>query len=163
ANETMALGPLRAVHPGGSKMLKVNIAIASFFTLLLGGFAGYLLIRSFQLANNWYLAAAWFGGLGLVPGIGLILLIRKFSWGLYLFENGFVFAAGKDRVVLWDDVAQLFEKQDVVAGMRADKWLRLVLKDGSEVKMDSAYKDFSAFNEVLTNKVAEAVLQRAIA
>src|SRR5262249_52861909 len=96
-------------------------------------------------------------------GIGLILLIRKFSWGLYLFENGFVFAAGKDRVVLWDDVAQLFEKQDVVAGMRADKWLRLVLKDGSEVKMDSAYKDFSAFNEVLTNKVAEAVLQRAIA
>jgi hypothetical protein len=91
----------------------------------------------------------------------VVYLIRKLWWRLYLFENGFVFARGSNRIVLWEDVQSFYEQQDVVAGIRADRWLRFLFVDGRRLTIDSAYKDFAAFAGAVREGVTRSVLQRA--
>jgi hypothetical protein len=74
-----------------------------------------------------------------------------------------VFARGYNRVVLWEDVKYFYEQQDVVAGIRADRWLRFVLSNGQRFTIDSSYKDFVAFNDAVRDGVTQVVLARAVA
>ena len=157
-----ALGAFRSLHPASSGMHKLNIAIASLFTLLLMGPAlGFLIAALNKPGKGLGIGAAIFGGLGLLPLIGLGFLIRKLRWRLHLFEKGFVFTRGKNRMVLWDDVQSFYEQQDVVAGMRADRWLRFLLKDEQQFTIDSSYKDFAAFADAVRDGVTKAVLTQA--
>jgi hypothetical protein len=160
--DRVALGAFRSLHPAASKMHKVNITIAAIFTLLLLGPAVAFLIAALRAPGKGIeIGVAIFGGLGLLPAIGLGYLIRKLRWRLYLFDNGFVFARGGNRVVLWDDVQSLYDQQDVVSGIRADRWLRLVLKDGRRLTLDSSYKEFAAFAAAARDGVTSAILARA--
>ena len=143
-------------------MHKVNIAIASIFTLVPMGMAIWFFIARLKVpVNGLLIAAAVFGVLGLLPGIGLLYLILKLRWRLYLFENGFVFARGGNRIVLWDDVQSFYEQQDVVAGIRADRRLRFLFADGRRLSIDSSYKDFAAFSQAVGEGVTRAILRRA--
>jgi hypothetical protein len=100
-----ALGAFRSFHPAASGIHKVNIGIASVFTVLLLGPAVAFLIAALRSpGKGMEIGAGIFGAIGLAPAIGLVYLIRKLRWRLYLFDNGFVFARGANRVVLWDDV-----------------------------------------------------------
>lgn len=157
-----ALGTLRSFHPGGSGILKVNITIAAVFTLLLLGPAVWFLIAGLKgPGSGMMIGALIFGALGIGPAIGVIYLVRKLAWRLYLFDNGFVFARKANRVVLWDDVESLMEQQDVVSGIKADRRVRFQLKDGRQLGIDSAYKDFAAFAGAVREAVTRAVPRRA--
>jgi hypothetical protein len=164
ATDQAALGSLQSVHPAASGIHKVNIAIASIFTVLLAGPAILFLILEIKNPGKGnIIGLAIFGGMALLPAIGLFVLIRKLRWRLYLFDNGFVFARGYNRVVLWDDVKYFYEQQDVVAGIRADRWLRFVLANGQRFTIDSSYKDFVAFNDAVRDGVTQSLLARAAA
>jgi hypothetical protein len=157
-----ALGAFRSLHPAASGMHKVNIAIASVFTLLPGGGAIAFLIGALNNPGKGMgIGVMIFGALALGPAIGVVYLVLKLRWRLYLFDNGFVFARGANRVVKWDDVQSFYEQQDVVAGIRADRWLRFLLNDGRRLTVDSSYKDFAAFAEASRRGVTNAVLRRA--
>jgi hypothetical protein len=108
-----------------------------------------------------WIGAAIFGGIGLLPGIGLFFLLRKLGWKLYLFKNGFVHARGRNRVILWGDVKSLYEEQDVVAGIRADARLKFTLLNGGWAIIDSSYKNFPEFADGVRAGVTRAVLLRA--
>src|SRR5205809_228771 len=104
ASDLSALGKFRSTHVAGSLMHKVNIAIASSFTVLLLVAAVFAL--KFWLENpgkGLWPVPMIFGGLALLPAVGLILLVRKLRWRLFLFDNGFVFSRSRDWVVLWDN------------------------------------------------------------
>jgi hypothetical protein len=157
-----ALGAFRSFHPAASGMHKVNIVIAAIFTLVLLGPAVLFLILALKAPGKGNeIGLAIFGVLGLAPAIGLAYLIRKLGWRLYLFDNGFVFARGGNRVVRWEDVQSFYEQQDVVAGMKADRRLRFLLQDGRRLTVDSSYKDFADFAGAVRDGVTEAVLARA--
>lgn len=161
-SERAALGAFRWFHPAASGMHKVNIAIASIFTLVPMGLAIWFFLAGLNApVNGLLIAAAVFGGLGLLPGIGLIYEILKLRWRLYLFENGFVFVRVGSRIVLWDDIQSFYEQQDVVAGMRADRRLRFLLADGRRLAIDSSYNDFAAFAQAVGESVTRSVLRRA--
>lgn len=161
-DDRAALGAFRSLHPAASGMHKVNIAIAAIFTLLPLAGAIWFLIAGLKAANQGLeIAAAVFGGVALLPGLGLLYLILKLRWRLCLFENGFVFSRGGNRVVLWDNVQSFYEQQDVVAGIRADRRLRFLLSDGRRLNLDSSYQDFAAFAQAVRNGVRAAVLRRA--
>jgi hypothetical protein len=160
--ERKALGAFRSFHPAASGMHKVNLAIASAFTLLLLAGALWFLIAGLNNPGKGIgYGALVFGGIALAPGIGVVYLLLKLRWRLYLFANGFVFARGGNRVVLWEDVQSLYEQQDVVAGIRADRRLRFLFKDGRWLSVDSSYKEFAAFAEAVRKGVTNAVLLRA--
>jgi hypothetical protein len=164
ASDRAALGTFRSVYMAGSRMHKVNITIAAVFTLLLAVPAIALLIGALVTSRNgMIIAAAILGALALLPGITLWYRIRKLDWKLYLFDNGFVFASGAARVILWNDVRFFYERQSVVAGMQADQWLRFVLSDGQSLTIDSSYKEFPVFAEVVRQCVTKTVLARASA
>lgn len=162
--EMEALGSLRSVHPAGSAKHKVNLAIAIAMTLIAGGFAAHWLYAAVwtkpgkQLEYGAYL----FGVIALVPGCGVILLFRKLWSCLYLFDNGFVKAHGrKGRAVRWDHVRDFYLRQDLVHGIRADLWLRFKLIDGSQVRLDSAFRDFEDFIASAQAGVTCCVVSRA--
>jgi hypothetical protein len=160
--ERAALGAFRSYHPAASGMHKVNLAIASTFTLLLLGGALACLVGELNSPGKGIgYGALVFGGIALFPAAGLVYLLLKLRWRLYLFENGFVFARGSNRVVLWEDVQSLYEQQDVVAGIRADRRLRFLFKDGRWLTVDSSYKEFAAFAEAVRQGVTNAVLRQA--
>lgn len=160
--ERTALGEFRSFHPAASGIHKVNIVIASIFTLLLMGGAGAFLIGALNNPGKGLeIGVLFFGALGLAPAIGVVYLIRKLWWRLYLFDNGFVFARGRNRIVLWDEVQSFYDQQDVVSGIRADRWLRFLLQDGRRLTVDSSYKDFSAFAEAARVGMTRTVLARA--
>ncbi len=162
AGERTALGAFRSYHPAASGMHKVNIAIASVFTgLLLAGALWFLVAGLNNPGKGIAYGALAFGGIALFPAAGLVYLLLKLRWRLHLFANGFVFARGGNRVVLWEDVQSLYEQQDVVAGIRADRRLRFQFKDGRWLSVDSSYKDFAAFAEAVRRGVTNAVLRRA--
>jgi hypothetical protein len=162
AGERAALGEFRSFHPAASGIHKVSIAIASIFTVLLMGGALWCLIEGLNQPGKGILGgAALFGGLGLLPAAALIYVLVKLRWRLYLFENGFVLVRGSNRVVLWDDVQSFYEEQLVVGGIKAERQLRFLLKDGRRVTVDNSYKDFPAFAEAVRQAVTEAVLSRA--
>jgi hypothetical protein len=157
-----ALGAFRSFHPAASGIHKVNIAIASVFTLLPAAGAVWFLVAALrQPGKGMWIGAALFGGLALLPAVGLVYLVLKLGWRLYLFENGFVFVRGSARVVVWDDVQSLYEQQDVVAGIRADRRLRFLLADGRRLNLDSSYRDYAAFARAVREGVARTVLRRA--
>jgi hypothetical protein len=157
-----ALGEFRSFHSAASGIHKVNIVIASIFTLLLLAGALWFLISGLRTAGNGLeIVAAVFGALSLAPAAGLIYLVLKLRWRLYLFDNGFVFAKGANLVVWWDDIQSFYEQQDVVAGIKADRWLHFLLQDGRRLTVDSSYKDFAAFAQTVRDSVTRAVLTRA--
>jgi hypothetical protein len=157
-----ALGAFRSYHPAASGMHKVNIAIASVFTILpLGGAIAFLIGELNSPGKGIGIGAIVFGGIALAPAAGLIYLVVKLRWRLYLFDNGFVFARGSNRVIEWADVQSFYEQQDVVAGVRADRWLRFLFHDGRRLTVDSSYKDFAAFADAARQGVTNAVLRRA--
>jgi hypothetical protein len=162
AAERAALGPFRSFHPAASGMHKLNIIIASVFTVLPLGAAAWFLIEALRRpGKGMEIGAALFAALALGPAIGAVYLLLKLSWKLYLFENGFVLARGSGRTVLWQDVQSFYEKQDVLAGMRADHWLRFLLTDGRRLTVDSSYKDFPAFAGAVRAALTRAVVTRA--
>jgi hypothetical protein len=164
ATDRAALGSFKSFHPAASGIHKVNIAIAAIFTVLLAGPAILFLVLELRNPGKGnIIGMAIFGAMALLPAIGLFVLIRKLRWSLYLFESGFVFARGSNRVVLWEDVKYFYEQQDVVAGIKADRWLRFVLSNGQRFTIDSSYKDFVAFNNAVRDGVTHAVLARAAA
>jgi hypothetical protein len=157
-----ALGAFRSLHPAASGMHKVNIVIAAIFTVLLMGGAGAFLIAALNKpGKGMEIGAALFAALGLLPAVGLGYLLLKLRWRLYLFDKGFVFARASNRVVLWKDVQSLYDQQDVVSGIRADRWLRLLLNDGRRLTLDSSYKEFAAFAAAVRDGVTNEVLARA--
>jgi hypothetical protein len=157
-----ALGTFRSFHPAASGMHKVNIAIASAFTLLmLAGALWFLFAGLRSPGKGLEYGGLVFGGLALAPAAGLIYLILKLRWRLYLFDNGFVFSKGGNRVVRWDEIQSFYEQQDVVAGIKADQWLRFLLNDGRRLTIDSSYKDFAAFCQTVRERVTATVLARA--
>lgn len=161
-DDRAALGAFRSYHPAASGMHKVNLAIASAFTvLLLAGALWFLLAGLNNPGKGLEIGALVFGAIALLPAIGVVYLALKLRWRLYLFGNGFVFARGSNRVVLWEDVQSLYEQQDVVAGIRADRRLRFLFTDGRWLSVDSSYKDFAAFAEAVSQGVTNAVLRRA--
>jgi hypothetical protein len=162
ATDRVALGAFRSYHPAASGIHKVNIGIASIFTLLLMGAAIAFLIAGLnQPGKGLEIGAAVFGALGLAPAIGMAFLIRKLFYRLYLFDNGFVFARGANRIVLWNEIQSFYEQQDVVAGIKADKWLRFLLEDGRRFTIDSSFKDFRTFAEAVRHAVTKVILMRA--
>lgn len=160
-----ALGELLSAHPAASGMHKVNIAIASVFTFLPG--AAALLFLFMHLTGDpksqMWIGAAAFGAIALLPGIGLLFLLRKLRWKLFLYQNGFVFARGRNKVVPWGAVKSMFEEQDVVAGIRADARLKFTFPDGGWLIIDSAYKRFAEFSAAVRAGVTRAVVARASA
>jgi hypothetical protein len=161
-SDRAALGAFRSFHPAASGMHKVNLAIASVFTALpLAGALWVLISALNNPGKGLEIVALIFGVIALLPGAGVVYLLLKLRWRLYLFENGFVFVRGSPRVVLWDSVQSFYEQQDVVAGMRADRWLRFLFHDGRRLTVDSSYKDFAAFTEAVRKGVTNAVLRRA--
>ncbi len=161
-DDRAALGAFCSFHPAASGIHKVNLAIASVFTLLPGGGAIAFMVGALNNpGKGMWIGALIFGALALGPAIGVVYLLLKLRWRLYLFDNGFVFVRGSPRVVLWDNVQSFYEQQDVVAGIRADRWLRFLLNDGRRFTVDSSYKDFAAFAEAARKGVTQAVLRRA--
>jgi hypothetical protein len=161
-SERATLGAFRSFHPAASGMHKVNLAIASVFTILPG--AGAIAFAVGALNNpgkGMWIGTLIFGALALGPAIGVVYLALKLRWRLYLFDNGFVFARGSPRVITWDSVQSFYDQQDVVAGIRADRWLRFLLNDGRRLTVDSSYKDFAAFAEAVRKAVTNVVLRRA--
>jgi hypothetical protein len=157
-----ALGECRSFHPAASGMHKVNITIATIFTLLpLGGAIAFLIAGLNRPGKGLEIAAAVFGAIALAPAIGVAFLVRKLFYRLYLFDNGFVFARGSNRIVLWDEVQSFYDQQDVVSGIRADRWLRFLLQHGRRLTIDSSYKDFAAFAKAVQDGVTRTVLARA--
>jgi hypothetical protein len=78
-----ALGSLQSVHPAASGIHKVNVAIATVFTVLLAGPAIAFLIGEIRNpGKGLVIGAAIFGGMALLPAIGLFVLIRKLRWRL---------------------------------------------------------------------------------
>lgn len=158
AGDRKALGLVRSDHATASRTHKINIAIAGAFTLLPGGAA--ILIGLSALNSppgsglGW--AALFFAGLAVLPAIGLFFLVRKLSWRLVLFKNGFVFVRGREIVVLWDDVKSLF-----VGGLNIDQHLDFHLTDDSRLKVDNSFKGFAEFAAAVRGEVAGVVLARA--
>jgi hypothetical protein len=162
AEDRAALGAFRSLHPAASGMHKVNIVIAAIITvLLLGGAVASLIAALNAPGKGIEIAVAVCAALGLLAAVGLVYLLLKLRWRLYLFDKGFVFARGSNRVVLWKDVQSLYDQQDVVSGIRADRWLRLLLKDGRRLTLDSSYKEFVAFAAAAREGVTNEVLARA--
>ncbi|HMF13283.1 MAG TPA: DUF6585 family protein [Gemmataceae bacterium] len=160
--ERAALGAFRSAHPAASKMHKVNIAIAGVFTLVLMGAAVAFLIPAVKApGKGMEIGAGIFAALGLLPAFALGYLLVKLRWKLYLFDKGFVFARSANRIVLWEDIQSLYDQQDVVSGIRADRWLRFLLQDGRRLTVDSSYKDFGVFAASVRDSVTKAVLARA--
>jgi hypothetical protein len=160
--ERAALGAFRSSHSAASGMHKVNIAIATVFTLVLMGAAvGFLIPALKAPGKGMEIGAGIFAALGLLPAVALVYLLVKLRWRLYLFDKGFVFARGSNRIVHWDDIQALYDQQDVVSGIRADRWLRFLLHDGRRLTVDSSYKDFAAFGAFARESVTKAVLARA--
>jgi len=161
-SDRAALGAFRSFHPSASGIHKVNIAIASIFTLLpMVGTIWFLIQAVRQPGKGMAIGAAIFGALALLPAMGLIYLILKLSWRLYLFENGFVFVRGGNRIVLWRDIQSIYEQQEVVAGIKADRRLRFLLTDGRRLNIDSSYQDFAAFAQAVGEGVTRTVLGEA--
>jgi hypothetical protein len=161
-SDRTALGAFRSFHPAASGMHKVNIAIASVFTALpLAGALWFLISGLNNPGKGLEIGALVFGGIALAPAIGVAYLVNKLRWRLFLFDNGFVFARGANRVVLWEGVQSFYEQQDVVAGMRADRRLRFLLNDGRQFNVDSSYKEFAAFADAARQGVTNTVLRRA--
>ena len=149
------LGPLVSVHPPASRMHKVNIAIASTFTLAMGIPAVLFLV------GRIWIGAAVFGPLALGLAFGLFFLVRKLFWKLYLYENGFVWKRGRSVVVPWDGVKATIAQQDVMGSKKFDFWFRFILKDGTKFTIDSSYQQFDAFVEAAQDGVNTAILNRA--
>src|SRR5262249_33778508 len=158
AGDRNALGPLQSEHANASRTHKINIAIASVFTILLGGAALFLGLKALVGPPGRGIegAALLFAFFAILPGLGVFFLVRKLSWRLIVFKNGFVFVRGKERVVLWNDVKSLF-----VGGLNIDQHLEFLLEDGRRLKVDNSFKDFPAFAQAARTNVAQRALARA--
>jgi hypothetical protein len=158
ASERKALGPLQSEHVPASRTHKINIAIASIFTILPAlaavGLGIDALIGAPGRGIGW--AALAFGALALLPAIGVYFLVRKLFWRLFLFANGFVFLRGKEHVVLWSDIKSLF-----VGGLNIDEHLQFILDDGTRLKIDNSFKDYSDFADAVRDNETRRVLARA--
>jgi hypothetical protein len=160
--ERTALGQFRSFHPAASGIHKVNIAIAAVFTVLpLAGAVWFLIEMLKNPGKGNEIGVAIFGALALGPAIGVVYLVRKLSWKLCLFENGFVLVRGGNRIVHWQDVQAFYEEQTVVGGIKADRYLRLRMQDGRLLTLDSSYQDFPAFAAAVRDALTKAVLAHA--
>jgi hypothetical protein len=155
------LGAFRSAHAGGSGILKTHLAIAAT-TIALG-----LVPTAFFLILGWTAPGKQLevggyicGAVTLLPVVWLCFIARKFGWCLYLFENGFVLSQGACRVVLWDDVSALFDRQEVVFGARAERRIRLQLADGSDLTVENTYREFGPFADSVQAAVRAAILER---
>lgn len=163
--DATALGEFFSAHPAASGTHKVNIALASVFTLFptFGAVAFLVEHLTGDPKSRMWIGAAAFGAVALVPAAGLARLLWKLRWKLFLYENGFVFARGRNRVVLWTDVKSMLEEQDVVAGIRADARLKFTFPDGGWLVIDSSYQNFDEFSAAVRSGVTRAVVARASA
>jgi hypothetical protein len=164
AMEREALGNLRSVHKAGTGMLKFNIVGASLFTFL----AAVLPIASFYTAivspgRGWEGAGVMSGLITLLPLGWLVWFLLKLRWCLYLFENGFVFSRGKNFVVLWEDVKFVYERQDLIGEIRADRWLHVVRLDKRDCRLDSSCQNFVMFCEAVQIGATRAIVARVTA
>ncbi|MFO0966750.1 MAG: DUF4339 domain-containing protein [Gemmataceae bacterium] len=157
ASERNALGPLRSFHPTGSRKHKINIAITAGFTLVFGAAAVAALIAWATAGNQWWIGAALFGGLALLPAVGLAFELRKRRWRLFLFEKGFVLVKGCERVVPFTDIQSLIQ-----GGLRIEgPQLKAILQDGGMITLDSSFQDFPSFIDTVRNEVTRLLLEKA--
>src|SRR5262245_12597581 len=99
-------------------MYKVNLVIASTITVLLGvPFTVFSYLSLVAPGKGSEIGALLTGLPFVVVALLLLYLILKLRWRLCLFEKGFVFARGKNRVVPWEEVRYIYDRQDVVAGL----------------------------------------------
>src|SRR5262249_22025928 len=140
------------------RTLKINLAIVIVFTALLGGAALLLGVNALTgppgRGIGW--AALLFAAFAVLPGVGVLFLVRKLFWRLVLFNDGFVLVRGRERVVLWNDVRSVYS-----GGLSIDQHLEFVLEDGARLKVDNSFKDFAAFSNAARSNVAQRVLARA--
>jgi hypothetical protein len=161
AGDRDKLGAFRCAHLGGSGILKTHVAIA-VTTIALG-----LVPTAFFLILGWTAPGKQLevggyicGAVTLLPVVWLCLIVRKFGWCLYLFENGFVLSQGACRVVLWDDVSAIFDRQEMVFGARAERRIRLQLADGSDLTVENTYRDFGLFADSVQAAVCAVIVER---
>jgi hypothetical protein len=157
ASDRQALGRWQSSHPTGSRMHKISIAIAAFFTLAFYGAAAAALVAFLTgpPRNGWGIGVGLFVVLALLPGIALFVLVRRLRWRLFLFEKGFVLVQGGQRVVLWTDVKSVFR-----GGTRLEPKLWLTLDDGGRITLDSAFQGFSTFSGAAEENVTRLILQK---
>jgi hypothetical protein len=160
ASDRHALGRWRSFHPTGSRMHKISIGIAAFFTLAFCAAAAAALVALLTgpPGNGWGIGVGLFVALALLPGIALFVLIRRLRWRLFLFEKGFVLVQGGERVVLWTDVKSLFR-----GGTRLEPKLWLTLEDGGRITLDSAFQGFSTFSGTAEENVTRLVVEKGAA
>ncbi len=160
ASDRQALGRWRSSHPTGSRMHKISIGIAAFFTLAFCGAAAAALVALLTgpPGNGWGIGVGLFVALALLPGIALFVLIRRLRWRFFLFEKGFVLVQGGERVVLWTDVKSLFR-----GGTRLEPKLWLTLEDGGRITLDSAFQGFSTFSGTAEENVTWLVVEKGAA
>ncbi|MCI0379919.1 MAG: hypothetical protein L0215_20240 [Gemmataceae bacterium] len=164
AHERKALGVFESVHAAAaSRMHKWNIAIASIFSVLLLVPGLWLLVWGLFVKRGAGIeyAGLAFGGLGIPCVIGVLFLVRRLKWKLYLFDNGFVWDRGKLRLILWKDVKYLSESKHLLGGRAADYQLRFVTNDEARFTIDSSYRDFEQFADAVRVGVTLTVFERA--
>jgi hypothetical protein len=159
ASDRQALGRWRSFHPTGSRMHKINIGIAAFFTLAFCGAATAALVAllSGPPGNGWGIGVGLFVALALLPGIALFVLIRRLRWRLFLFEKGFVLVQGGERLVPWTDVKSVFR-----GGTPREPKLRLTLEDGRRIMLDSAFQGFSTFSGTVEENVTRLAVEKGV-
>ena len=160
ASDRHALGRWRSFHPTGSRMHKLSIGIAAFFTLAFCGAAAAALVALLvgPPGNGWGIGVGLFVALALLPGIALFVLIRRLRWRLFLFEKGCVLVQRGERVVLWTDVKSIFR-----GGTRLEPKLWLTLEDGGRITLDSAFQGFATFSGTAEENVTWLVLEKGMA
>ena len=112
---------------------RIAVAIGGFTIVIVG------LILVPLPGPGWLIV---FGGLALLPAIGVFFLARKLWWRLGLYENGFVLVRGRKHVVRWDDVRSVF-----AGGLNIDQEVEFILNDGKRLKVDNSFKYFDGFSE----------------
>jgi hypothetical protein len=154
------LGAFRSAHPGGSGLLKTH-AVLAVVAIALGLVpTAFFLVLGWQAPGKQLEVGGYIcGAVTLLPVVWLCFIVRKFGWCLYLFENGFVLRQGACRVVLWEDVAAIFDRQ-VGFGAQAERRMRLRLTDGRDLTVENTYRNFGPFADAVQDAVRADLLAR---
>lgn len=158
AGDRLTLGNLRSVHRMGSKSFTLNLICVSVFVLLTWG--AMLWFAKLELlgppGKQMWIGVAISGVLALFPTIGLIDMLRKRKWRLYVFANGFVLLQGRELVVPWAEIADIYERS-----VSVDRWFVIVIKNAKKLKVRNLFDNFEAFSGPLRENVTRLTIAEA--
>jgi hypothetical protein len=153
------LGAAEAEYAAGSRPHKVAIGSCVVFLALFTALAVFALLR--PGVPDRVIVFAVFAGLALLPLIGLVVLIVRLGWRVLIYEKGFVLQQNRSsEVVLWEEVAELREKQ--VVGRGYDHTLRVRLDSGRELKLDLMYRDLPSLIGTIRERSHPHILAKVL-